>query len=64
MQVNWPRVRDLPEHEQPAFTRWLQDQTHPLLEGVPDDEQDAYYQHDYERWKQQGKQLEQNVDWD
>lgn len=46
-----PRIRDLPEVEQDAFRRALIGQTCPTLEGVPDEEQDAYYQSDYDDWK-------------
>lgn len=46
--MNWLRVRDLPESEQGIFWHWLFTQTRPLIPGIPDDEQDAYYQHDYE----------------
>lgn len=63
--MNYPRVRDLPEVEQDAFAHWVSAQTRPLIEGVLEDEQDAYYQHDYELWKEQGMPLEQRrVTWD
>lgn len=61
----WPRTRDLPEIDRAIFEHWLSGQTRPLIEGEPWNEQDAYYEHDYERWKRQGKRLEQAyVDWD
>lgn len=50
-QMNWPRIRDLPEEERVQFIHWLLSQTRPWLDGVPEDEQDGYYQCDYERWK-------------
>ncbi len=51
--MNWKRVRDLPEDEQEPFWQYLIEfrHTRPELEGVPDEEQDGYYQPDYERWK-------------
>ena len=47
----WPRLRDLPTAERARFEHWLRGQTCPVIEGVPDDDQDAYYQWDYDRWK-------------
>lgn len=49
--VRWPRIRDLPETERVPFTKWLSCQTRPLIEGVPYEEQDAFYPEDYKRWK-------------
>lgn len=46
-----PRVRDLPKREQKAFRKALNGQTVPLINGLPYDEQDAYYPWDYERWR-------------
>ena len=57
--LTWPRLRDLPETEQGVFAHWLFTQTRPLLNDVSDDEQDAYYQHDYDLWIEQGRPLEQ-----
>lgn len=45
------RLRDLPESEREPFTEWLRGETAPIIEGVPDSEQDAVYEHDYLRWK-------------
>lgn len=47
----WPRIQDLPEEERFPFAEWLYGQTCPWVEGVPADEQDAYYPWDYQRWK-------------
>ena len=47
----WPRIRDLPAHERDAFAAYLANQTRPVIDGVPDDQQDGYYAHDYERWR-------------
>lgn len=47
----WHRIKDLPEGEREPFERWLRGQTRPWIEGLPMEEQDAYYQWDYERWK-------------
>lgn len=58
-ETKWPRVRDLPEAERHVFEHWLFAQTRPLIEGISDDEQDGYYQHDYDLWKEQGCPLEQ-----
>lgn len=59
------RIRNLPESEQGVFAHWLFAQTRPLIDGIPDSEQDAYYQHDYELWKEQGMPLEQRrATWD
>lgn len=54
----WPRLRDLPKDEQAPFFRWLGGQTRPWLDGVPVDEQDGYYQHDYKNWKVGGPVLD------
>lgn len=50
-QHPWPRIRDLPEHEQQAFKVYLIGQTRPFVEGLPQDEQDFFYVCDYRRWK-------------
>jgi hypothetical protein len=50
-EPQWPRVRDLPEVERAPFTEWLVGQTRPMLDGIPMEEQDGYYDHDYRRWK-------------
>jgi hypothetical protein len=47
----WPRMRDLPENERAPFNKWLNGQTCPVIEGIPIEEQDAYYPWDYDRWK-------------
>ena len=61
----YPRVRDLPRDEQDAFKGWLRDQTRPLIDGEPMEEQDAYYEEDYDRWNdyRSGK-LMSWVSWD
>ena len=48
---NFLRIRDLFEAEQEPFSKWLRGQTVPLMDGVPMEEQDAFYQWDYDRWK-------------
>jgi hypothetical protein len=45
------RLRDLPKSERAVFAHWLRGQTIPSLDGVPSHEQDAYYLHDYRRWR-------------
>lgn len=63
--MQWARIRELPVDEQAPFARWIRDQTRPLIDDVPDDEQDAYYRHDYELWKEQDMPLEQRFEtWD
>jgi len=47
----WPRIRDLPEEDREMFGEWLTGSTTPHLEGLPWEEQDAYYPWDYVRWK-------------
>lgn len=49
-KVSWPRIRDLPAEQREPFEHWLRGQTCPWLEGVPETEQDAYHQGDYDRW--------------
>ncbi len=49
--IDFPRIRDLQEGERKEFDRWLAGQTRPGIEGLPDSEQDGYYEWDYERWK-------------
>lgn len=49
---NYPRIKDLPEDERAPFTAWMEGQTMPLIEGLPMEEQDAYYPWDYKRWKE------------
>lgn len=48
---NWPRIKDLPEKERKPFSTFLYGQTRPLIDGVPMEEQDAYYSWDYENFK-------------
>lgn len=50
--TRFPRIKDLPVEEQRPFLAWLQGQTCPYLKGVPYEEQDGYYIHDYEAWRQ------------
>ena len=45
------RIRDLPEDERGPFLAWLHGQTRPMIEGLPPEEQDASFRHDYRRWK-------------
>lgn len=54
----WPRIRDLPKEEQAPFKKWLEYQTVPEIQGALASEQDAYYQHDYDQWKQGGAPLD------
>ena len=49
--MDWPRIKDLPQDEQKPFSEWLRGQTCPWIEGLSPQEQDAYYKHDYDRWK-------------
>lgn len=54
LPLQWPRICDLPAHEQIPFEKWLTGQTRPMLENIsPTDDfgQDGYYDHDYRRWK-------------
>ena len=48
---DWPRIKDLPIEEQEPFREWLQGQTCPVIEDVPFEESDGYYDHNYKRWK-------------
>lgn len=51
---NWPRVRDLPEHERKPFVEWLTGQTRPLAKGwqkIPQSQWDWYFPWDYQKWK-------------
>ena len=48
---DWPRIRDLPIHEQVPFWTHLHGQTRPLVQGLPHEEQDFYYPWDYDDWK-------------
>lgn len=50
---NWPRLRDLPQEEQGEFKVWLMVNrlNLPLLDMVLATDQDAYYPHDYDDWK-------------
>lgn len=45
------RLRDLPQPLRDHFREWLRGSTIPHLNGVPNDEQDAFYLHDYRNWK-------------
>jgi hypothetical protein len=47
-----PRLRDLTEPERAIFKEWLRGQTVPVDDSLPDEEQDFYYRHDYEIWKE------------
>lgn len=47
----WPRIRDLPEAERKPFEQWLSGQTRPWIIGLPDSEQDGYFEWDYKHWK-------------
>ena len=46
----WPRVRDLPEERRAPFELWLAGSTRPLIENLPQAEQDFYYDEDYVTW--------------
>ncbi len=51
---NWPRIRDLPTEEQKPFLEYLNGKTRPLMEPEEDyapEDQDAFYQSNYDRWK-------------
>lgn len=50
-EPQWPRIRYLPAKEQEPFRAWLVGQTRPWIDGEADDQQDAFYEHDYRRWK-------------
>ena len=51
MDFTFSRIRDLPTEEQAPFKKWLSGQTCPWIDGLPPEEQDGYYEHDYQRWK-------------
>ena len=51
MLKNGWRLRDLPQEEQGPFWEWMLGQTRPYVPGLPQEEQDFIYQHDYDRWK-------------
>ena len=51
MTNDWPRIRNLPESERAEFEKYLEGQTRPWIDGLPANEQDGYYEHDYDRWK-------------
>ena len=48
----WPRIRNLPAEDREPFAIWLWGSNHPIIEGEPLEEQDAYYTGDYLRWKE------------
>jgi hypothetical protein len=50
-EYDWPRIRELPVHEQVPFWTLLHGQTRPLVEGLPFEEQDFFYPWDYDSWK-------------
>jgi len=52
-QIEFQRIRDLLESEQEPFSKFLEYQTCPLVDGIDMKDQDFYYKHDYERWKEQ-----------
>lgn len=48
----WPRIRDLPPHEQAPFSLWLDGQTRPMPDHPgPEQEWDWYFPWDYDRWR-------------
>lgn len=49
--VVYARIRDLPTEERGPFMEALQGKTVPMIEGVPQAEQDAFYPWDYQSWK-------------
>lgn len=59
-EIEWPRVRDLPEDEQEKFELYLgvENIARPLLEGLEMDEQDGFFPEDYEIWKMENKPLQ------
>jgi len=54
--TKWPRVKDLPQEQQASFNQFLEGQTRPVIEGVPDEEQDGYYPWDYDNFKRKPSQ--------
>lgn len=56
----YPRTRDLNEDIRELFEQFLTGQTRPLIEGVSDEEQDAYYPWDLENFMQK----KENQFWD
>lgn len=58
MPLEHSRIRDLPEKERKPFADWLVGQTCPVLEGLPQKEQDAYYAVDYIAWKRRHAPLD------
>lgn len=47
---HFPRLRDLPEEYREPFNEWLRGQTRPILDGEDDEDQDAFYAHDFMTW--------------
>lgn len=51
ISLPFPCLRDLPEAERAPFAKELEHQTRPLVDGVPREDQDFFYQCDYDNWK-------------
>ena len=49
---NTQRVQHLPKDEQFPFSKWLDGQTRPWIDGIPEIQQDGYFPWDYETWKE------------
>ena len=47
----YPRLRELPQEEQEPFWEWMQGQTRPSVDGLPDEDQDYFFPCDYAQWK-------------
>lgn len=47
--VNYFRISEIPEEQRAEFSKWLEGQTRPLIEGL--EPQDAVWPWDYNRWK-------------
>lgn len=45
------RLRDLPDRERDLFWEWMYGQTRPFEDGLPDEDQDFFFPHDYDRWR-------------
>lgn len=48
------RLRDLPEPTRSQFRDWLRGRAIPHLEGLPPDQQDGFFLHDYRNWRAGG----------
>lgn len=48
---SFPRLRDLLEEERKKFGAWLVGSACTWIEGLPHEEQDAYYPWDFDHWE-------------